>query len=173
MCSVVNLFARSTPRLFGWLNACELSFSPTILSLFSQAEAWKNLDMSADRLLSGSEMPERDAVHLRSWLECHFNTVTWELGRPREDVLWISSPPSAHIMNTQVPWKQSARPTVVREQNCSQMLPEIGHCQPRLRSMIPRWDFSFFFCLPPLPLVFCPVHAVFQKHIGFFENVCR
>lgn len=95
---------------------------------------------------------QRVAVHSRSWLRSFFNTVTWVLGRPWEDVQWISSLPSAHIMNTQVPWKQSARPTVVKEQNCSQMLRDWLLSSQDCEAWSPRWDLSFFY-LSPQPVV--------------------
>lgn len=81
-------------------------------------EDWLNLDISTDR--QPKWKARRSHVQSHTWY--FFNTVTWEPGRPWENVQWISSLPSAHIMNTQVPWKQSARPTRPREQNWSQML---------------------------------------------------
>lgn len=53
-------------------------------------------------------------------------------------------------MNAQVRLQQSTRPSVAREQNYSQMLPETSRCQPRLRSTMRS------LLLPPFISRLCP-----------------
>lgn len=82
-------------------------------------------------------------------------------------------------MNTQVPWKQSARPTRPREQNWSQMLRDwllstkIAKHEPLLPPAPPRWDLSSFY-LSPLPTVPCALSSTWciSVNAGAFE-MCR